>query len=142
MELLTDRELTWLTKRHPSLTYIPSANIIVGTFQVNAKYRDLAEITEDYEVLILLNYGNVFPRVYEISGKIKRMATILNLPMSELHVNHDNTLCMIRPDKIKYSYFKGLNIRDFMKHLETHLYWVSYFYQYGKAPWVAEKHGW
>ena len=128
MELLTDSEFNWLTKSHPGLTYIPSARLIVGKFWVNAKYRELAEITDDYEVLIHLNYGNSFPTVYETAGKIKRMAKTLNQPMSELHVNYDGTLCLIRPDKMKYYYFRGLNIKDFMKHLETHLYWVSYFY--------------
>ena len=142
MELLTDSELNWLINNHPRLTYLPSARMIVGNFLVNAKYRELATISDDYDVLIQLNYGDEFPTVYEISGKIKRMTRILNLPQSELHVNYDNTLCLIRPDKLKYHYSKGINIKDFMMHLESHLYWVSYFYQYGKAPWIAEKHGW
>lgn len=142
MELLTDNELNWLTKNHSSLTYMPSARMIVGTFRVNAKYRDLAEITDNYEVIIHLSHGNAFPIVYEIGGKIKRMSKVLNLPLSEFHVNCNGSLCLIRPDRMKLHYLRGLNIKDFMKHLETHLYWVSYFYQYGKAPWIAEKHGW
>ncbi len=142
MELLTDSELNWLIKNHPSLTYMPSARMIAGKLCFTAKYCDLAEITDEFDVLIKLHYGNTFPTVYETGGKIKRMAKLLNLPMSELHVNYDNTLCLIRPDKMKHHYPQGLNIRDFIRHLETHLYWVSYFYQYGKAPWTAEKHGW
>lgn len=102
----------------------------------------MASITDDFELLIKLHFGNTFPSVYETGGKIRRMAKMLNLPMSELHVNYDDTLCLIRPDKIKTYYPNGLNIKDFMRHLESHLYWVSYFYQYGMAPWEAEKHGW
>jgi hypothetical protein len=142
MELLTDNELNWLIKNYPELTYMPSARIIAGRFVVHAQYKDMTPITEDYEVLIKLHHGDDFPTVYETRGKIKKMAKILNLPLSELHVNSDDTLCLIRPDKIKLHYPKGLNIKDFLKHLESHLYWVSYFYQYGKAPWEAEKHGW
>ena len=117
MELLTDNELNWLTRNHPGLTYIPSARMIVGKFRVNAKYRELAEITDDYEVLIRLNHCNSFPTVYEIAGKIRRMAKTINQPMSEFHVNFDGSLCLIRPDKMKYYYFKGLDIKYFMKHL-------------------------
>lgn len=142
MELLTNNELNWLINNHPGLIYIPSARMIVGRFNIHAQYKDLATITDDFDILIKLHEGNVFPSVYETGGKIKKMGKILNLPMSELHVNSNNTLCLIRPDKIKLHYPKGVNIKDFMKHLESHLYWVSHFYQYGKAPWEAEKHGW
>lgn len=142
MELLTDNEFNWLTKHHPGLTYMPSARMIVGRFDIHAQFKDLSPITDDFEILIKLHSDNAFPSVYETGGKIKKMAKMLNLPMSELHVNSDDTLCLIRPDKIKIYYPKGINIKDFMRHLESHLYWVSYFYQYGKAPWEAEKHGW
>jgi hypothetical protein len=142
MELLTENEQNWLVANHPGLTYLPLARMIAGTFQVHAKYQELENIADTYEVTIDLKHGNQFPTVYEINGKIERMATALNLPESDLHVNMDHTLCLIRPDKIMSHYHKGLNIKDFLKHLETHLYWVSYFYRYGKAPWQAEKHGW
>jgi hypothetical protein len=142
MELLTDNEFNWLTKHHSGLTYMPSARMIVGRFEMNAQFKDLAPITDNFEILIKLHSGDTFPSVYETGGKIKKMAKMLNLPLSELHVNSDDTLCLIRPDKIKIYYPKGVNIKDYMTHLESHLYWVSYFYQYGKAPWTAEKHGW
>ena len=98
MELLTDSERNWLISNHPGLTYIPSVRMIVGKFLVNAKYRELTTVSDSYDVLIQLNFGNTFPTVYETGGKIKRMAKILNQPLSELHVNYDNTLCLIRPD--------------------------------------------
>ena len=142
MELLTDSEFNWLTKHHPGLTYIPSARMIAGRFKIHAQFNDMAPIIDDYEILVKFNWGNDFPTVYETGGKIKKMAKMLNLPLSELHVNSDETLCLIRPDKIRLHYPRGLNIKDFIKHLESHLYWVSYFFQYGKAPWKAEKHGW
>lgn len=142
MELLTDKELKWLIKNYPGLTYITSARMIAGRFEIHAQYKDMARITENYDLLIQLHYGDVFPSVYETGGKIKKMAKMLNLPLSELHVNSNDTLCLIRPDRIKLYYPNGLNIKDFFKNLESHLYWISYFYQYGKAPWEAEKHGW
>lgn len=142
MELLTDKELYWLSKSHPGLTYMPSARMIAGRLEIHAQFNHLAPITEDFDILVKFHCGNNFPSVYEIGGKIKKMAKILNLPLFELHVNSDDTLCLIRPDKIKLYYPNGIKIKNFMKHLESHLYWVSYFYQYGKAPWSAEKHGW
>jgi hypothetical protein len=138
---LTDKEIFWLHKVQPGLTYIKGANILAGTFKYKAQYRNLETITDSYNLIIKLNSGSILPNVCETDGKIERMSRIMEKPLCDFHVNPNGTFCMIRHDKIFSMYKYGFDLKLFINHLTTHLYWISYYGIYGKEPWVAEKHG-
>lgn len=138
---LTYHDISWLYTAQPSLTYIQGANILVGTFKFCAQYRHLEIITDSYDLVIKFNTNSVLPKVYETTGKIARMAKVMDKPLIDFHVNLDGSLCMIREDKVFSLYKRGFDIKLFVKHLMTHLYWVSYYGTYCKAPWIAEEHG-
>lgn len=138
---LTYKEISWLHKVQPGLTYIEGANILAGTFKYKAQYRSLETITDSYNLIIELNSGSVLPKVYETNGKIERMSRIMGKELCDFHVNPNGTFCMIRRDKIFSIYKHCFDLKLFINHLTTHLYWISYYGVYGKEPWKAEEHG-
>jgi hypothetical protein len=138
---LTYKEISWLHKVQPGLTYIEGTNILAGTFKYKAQYRSLETITDSYNLIIELNSGSVLPKVYETNGKIERMSRIMGKKPCDFHVNPNGTFCMVRRDKIFSMYKHYFDLKLFINHLTTHLYWISYYGIYGKEPWKAEEHG-
>ena len=49
-------------------------------------------------------------------------------------------ICII-PPKEQIRYPNGFDLKEFMKHIQEHLYWISYFERYDKPPWKAQAHG-
>lgn len=139
---LTETERSWLKQNYPSLKYDSEYNRLIGEFRFSLQFRSLEPITDSYVVAIHFNSYENLPIVYELGGKIARTALIQGRTKPDMHIYGDNHLCLIRWDKLKEWYCNKFKIKTFMRHLESHLYWVSYVDRYGKEPWPAEKHGW
>ena len=142
---LREDEIKWISDHYPGLRYDRVNQVLLGDFSFSAKYRDLEQITDRYDIVVYfgrMRAIDIIPDVYEISGKIQKFARLLNKPIIDLHCYSDVRLCMIRPDKKRSWYHNRFDIKTFMEHLTTHFYWVSYVARYGKEPWPGEKHGW
>jgi len=140
---LTDEEVVFLKNEYPSLSYDTEKNIITGNLIFNVKYRELETIADTYQIEINLNkvrFG--VPIVREIAGRILDIAARRNIPYSELHLNRlSGEMCIIIPPKAVERYPNGFDLKELLKHLEEHLYWVSYVEKYNKEPWKAYGHG-
>ena len=49
-------------------------------------------------------------------------------------------MCLIFPIKETEFYPNGFEFKRFMNHLETHLYWITFYDRYDKKPWEDEPH--
>lgn len=140
---LTTWEERWLRREHPFLRYFSSHRLIYGPFKFDATYNG-ERIIDTYRLSIDLTpktYGRV-PLVFEVGGRIKKAARLLNKPLADLHSNPDGTQCLIRPDA-EFERFKyGIPLPQFFELLTSHFYWQSYVEKNGREPWAGEKHGW
>jgi hypothetical protein len=132
-----------MLEKHPGLQYIYDKNMFVGVFSFRAQYCEGPVISDHFTIAILCNFptNSPLPAVCDLDGRIKRMALLLGVPTADLHLNGDDTLCLIRPDKFKIWYPDGFDIRIFEQNLVTHFYWLSFRERYGKEPWKGEEHG-
>jgi hypothetical protein len=115
-----------------------------GPFSIDHKYGDLPRIKDTYKIrvnLLAMPNRNSYPLVYETDGRIKKIADRKKLPVYDLHVNLDNTLCLGLSERFHEYYPNGFTLDQFFENLGSHFYWVSYFDRYNKEPWKAELHG-
>lgn len=144
MVILTDKEKDWLKANYSTLTYDQTSNSISGRMDINAHYLDLPVIKDSYYVRIDLSTmksRNELPNVYNIDRRIINAAKKKGKPTADFHVDGKGKLCMMFPLKFTKFYPNGFEIESFMAHLNSHLYWVSYFELYDKEPWRGELHG-
>mgnify|MGYP000000910633 FL=1 len=141
--IISSSDIKWILEKQPGLHFSNTHNVFYGTFSFSAKYKDQETINDHYHLEIRCNEHSdtPLPAIYETSGRISRMSRILGIDTADLHVNYDNTLCIVRPDKFRLWYPKGFDIKIFEQNLTTHLYWLSYRERFGKEPWPGEEHG-
>lgn len=140
---LTEQELSFLESDYPGLKFDIGENTISGVLALNCSYKNIP-IKAKYEIEFHLeiNVNRTLPRVREAGGKILKMAKRKNQSTDDFHLNNANgELCLIIPVKEKQRYPNGFNLKEFLKHIEEHLYWVSYFDRYEKKPWKDQAHG-
>lgn len=113
------------------------------SFTFRAQYKEGPIISDHYSIAIYCDYPSYspMPAVREINGRIKRMALVLGISTADLHLNYDETLCLIRPDKFKLWYPNGFDIKLFEQNLVSHFYWLCYRERFGDEPWKGEEHG-
>lgn len=141
--ILTENDIKWMTEKHPKMLYYAKYKALAGEFSFSAQYKDNERIDDHYKIAIFSDYppDSPLPAIFEIDCRIKRMSHILGIDISDLHVNYDDSLCIIRPDKFKLWYPNGFSIKVFERNLVSHFYWLSYRERYGIEPWEGEQHG-
>ena len=140
---LSNDEMKWLGENYPSLSYDKAKGIITGFLEFDLCYKDKPRIHDCYKIKIDLSSIKsrmMLPKVYNIDGRINAIAKRKQISTADLHLNSDNTLCLIFPLKIKDKYPTGVTIQKFIEHLSEHLYWVSFYERYNKEPWKGEQH--
>lgn len=140
---LTTQEQEWLRVNHPKLFYYSDYGHIVGDFEFRATYNNIT-IKDRYEIdIALFKRHIVLPTVYVTNNRIERARCKLGRDRADMHIYEDNSICLIRPDKVK-DYYPNLivTIPVFMYHLTTYFYWQSYLETYDSEPWKGEEHGW
>ena len=141
---ITAEDIIYLSDSYPELNYIESENSIAGTLTFDLIY-DGIRIKESFDIKISLNSrgdGSILPKVRETNKRILKIAKRKKIPKEDLHLNNDEgELCLIIPLKEKERYPNGFEIKEFIKHIEEHLYWVSFFEKYEKQPWKDQAHG-
>ena len=149
---LTMQDQQDLDQHYPALNCSLKRGLVWGTLSIACSFdqcrRELVYdnsasnyICDDYEIRIDFNQFNSFgfPKVYEVSGIIKRFAEDSSIKLEDLHLNKDddNSCCLgIFPEYL----WQGTSayIRD---KIVPFLYWQSHRRIYGKEPWKAYAHG-
>jgi hypothetical protein len=142
---LSEEEVSYLNDNHPDLNYDREVNKITGTIRFDLKYQHVDEpaIQDSYEIEIDLNLmDSGLPIVKETAKKVLGIAVKKGLHYHELHQNNSSgEMCIIIPPKIKERYPNGFELKEFLHHLEEHLYWISFYEKYNKKPWKEHGHG-
>lgn len=139
---LTIKEQEWLRANHPKLFYYADSGHIIGDFDFRATFSNVT-IKDRYEIdIALFERDFVLPTVYVTNNRIERARHKLGRARADMHIYEDNSICLIRPDKVK-DYYPHLivTLPKFMYHLTTYFYWQSYLEIYGCEPWKGEEHG-
>ena len=143
MVQLTVEEQNWLKDNHPEMIYDAEKLTITGPFHLDRSYKG-KNIRDTFEIKIDLHKSpnrQDYPVIYNTDGRIQKIACKKKLPLADLHIYNDDSLCLGLPERFCEYYPEGLTLQDIFKHLTEHLYWVAYFDRYNNAPWEAEKHG-
>lgn len=138
---LSDYEIGWLRHRQPQMQYNNETGIWEGLFCFSLQYQNKEVITDEYYIKVDFKSNGDLPLVYDEGRKIARQAILAGRSKLDMHLYNDGHLCMIHHNKMKEWYRRGFKLSKFVKHIETHLYWVSYVTKYGQEPWKAEPHG-
>ncbi|MDR1231997.1 MAG: hypothetical protein LBK61_11440 [Spirochaetaceae bacterium] len=143
---LSSQAIDMLQEMAPQLRYDGRSNIISGSISFDLRLEDnnnRITIKDTYQIEIDLN--NVsrerIPVIKETSGRILGIAQRKGLAPADLHIGDDGAMCIINPIKIRERYPNGFDLAELIKHIQEHLYWVSYFEKYDKEPWEAYGHG-
>lgn len=107
-------------------------------FYYNASRQDEKYIFDSYDIEIDFQEGDFFnfPKIYEISNKIKTFADLERISESELHINPDKSCCLgIFP------HYKYISAVDFINHkVVSFFYWQSFRKIFGYEPWGTHLH--
>lgn len=101
-------------------------------------------IRDEFAIKIVLQRreNSLLPPVFEIGGRIERVAREKQLKLSDLHCNDDGSACLcIRTEESK-KLPDGFNLPDFFHNLVIPFFYAqSYFEKYGVWPWGEYSHG-
>lgn len=139
---LTEQELTFLELEYPDLKLDKSENTISGVLALNCSFNNIP-IKGKYniEFHLEINGNSILPKVRETGGKILKMAKRKKLSTDDFHLNNvKGELCLIIPAKEKQRYPNGFDLKEYLKHVEEHFYWISYFDRYEEKPWKDQAH--
>lgn len=141
---LTKDNIDYLNQYYPSLKYNEEENTIQGILPFKLQFDKIDEVIEDsYSIEVDLNNVSEdgMPIVRETGNKIIGLAKEKKIRPEEFHLNNLNgEMCMIIPPKIKERYPNGFDLIELINHIQEHLFWVSYFAKYNKAPWKGCGH--
>lgn len=140
--ILTEKDFELLKAKYPDLTYNKLDNSIGGVLSFYRTFNN-KPIRGKYSIEFKLecSSASILPKVRETKGKILNMAKRKNKLKEDFHLNSDNgEMCLIFPIKEREHYPVGFDFKRFLNHLETHLYWITYFDRYNAKPWVDEPH--
>lgn len=140
---LSESDLLHLKDEYPSLRCNSADNSISGEIFFDLTYNKI-RIKDQYTIKFDLfsALGSILPKVYETDDKILSIAKRKKIDKSNLHLNNEEgELCIIIPPKEKEKYPNGFNLKEFLKHIEEHLYWVSFYDRFDKGPWKDQDHG-
>lgn len=140
--ILNKKDYELLSVNYPELIYNKLDNSISGILSFHRSYKEKT-IRGKYSIEFKLEYGHgsILPKVRETKGKILSMAKRKMKSKADFHLNSENgDLCLIFPIKEREHYPNGFEFERFLNHLETHLYWLTYYDRYNEKPWKDEPH--
>ena len=139
--ILKTKDIEWLNTQHPRLKI--NDNQLVGKIDFQSSYNNI-ELSDSYDIHVDLNtkLKDSIPKVYETSEKIVNIAKKLNIDSVDLHLNTDNSLCLVIKDRENEYFEDEFTIQEYFENcIEPYLYWVSFYEKFGKAPWEEYAHG-
>ncbi|UOY06571.1 hypothetical protein L0P88_21940 [Muricauda sp. SCSIO 64092] len=141
--IISNDDLLFIAETYPLLSYIKSKNVISGVLAFDLIYNKI-RIKDKYHIEIEMCSvpGSLLPMVRETKNRILKIAKRKRIPTADLHLNNDRgELCLIIPPKEKERYPNGFELKEFLRHVEEHLYWVSFYERYEKPAWKDQAHG-
>lgn len=141
--LLNQEDFEWLRVNYPKLSINTSSKLIEGEISFKIDYEGY-RISDIYTIKVdfgkLDNMG--LPRVFEVSGKIYEIARQHDVTVDSLHINSDQSFCMVIPGKEKDIFKNGFTIQEFFQNaIEKFLFQMSYYEREGELPWGEYAHG-
>ena len=163
---LTDADFAWLGARHPSLRFDLATETISGELSFCASYdKDNMQlyiedretdtrlrsmdsfICDVFEIAIRLNGESKsfrgWPKVYEIGGRSRAIATKCGVELADLHVESDSACCL----SIRHTPERDRTLDRFLKeHVVAFFYRLSYAERHGvetarRDLWGEYSHG-
>ena len=157
----TPEDKEWLSHEHPSLKIsdVSGVTVLSGKLKFDMVYEDKGNsfivfpkkyegdgihIKDEYEIKVLFQKGGVseLPQVFETGSRIKNLAENKKLPLSDFHVNNDESVCLyVAGKEIKY-FPTGFRTQIFFNQLVIPFFYAqTYFHQYNRWPWGEYGHG-
>lgn len=101
------------------------------------------EYLEDvYKVKIVVEEDDPVPQAWEVGGRLKAQAEVMDRPLADLHMFEDESLCLGNPVKIRADMLRNGSISNyFEKWLIPYLYYQSHLAKFGCEPWPSLSHG-
>lgn len=140
--VLSNEDINFLKEKYPGLIYDATENTICGELSFHRSFNE-KPVKGKYSIEFKLEScgDSILPKVRETKGKILNIAKRKNISFADVHLNNEKgELCLIFPIKEKEFYPNGFELTRFINHIETHLYWVTFFDRYNKKPWKDEPH--
>ena len=132
--------LSVFLKDYPHMSLRPTSRpglVVQGSFHFAAKYEGYPEITDSFELRIVVPpaFPEDLPEVTELRQKIPRNC--------DFHVNPDATLCLGSPLRLLWNLSRHPSLPGFASHcLVPYLYAMSHKLQFGGGFIFSElKHG-
>ncbi len=139
---LTKKDIDWIQKKYPKLKR-KSDILWQGEVNFNREFNGVP-IKSSYllEIKFESKQGSILPQVKELGGKFDEISKELNLPIIDLHINHDKTICLCIYKKEKGYFTNGFSVQVFFENiLEPYLYWITHYQRYKTQPWGGYAHG-
>lgn len=139
---LTKKEIDWIQQKYPKLER-KSDTVWIGELEFNREFNGIS-ISSSYSLEINFESKpeSILPQVKELGGKLDKVSKELNLPIIDLHINNDGTICLCIYKKEKEYFAKDFSAQIFFEDiLEPYLYWVTYYQKHGAQPWEGYAHG-
>lgn len=144
MEIKLNKEdVKWIKNNYPKLNYNHELKIIIGELNLCREYNNY-KIEDFYnlEIKLITKEGSILPQVKELNDKLKKISVNLNLELSDLHINFDETFCLSIYERESEYFINNFTINEFFKNiLEPYLYWISFYEKKGYPPWECYAHG-
>ena len=161
MGRITETDVEWVKSFYPGLR-MAGTNTLYGHLRFGAAYGGKAnkkmwvyhhrphdpsnipgEHLEDvYKVKIVLEENDPVPQAWEVGGRLKTQAEIMDKPLADLHMFEDESLCLGNPVKIRADMLRNSSISNyFEKWLIPYLYYQSHLEKLGCEPWPGLSHG-
>ncbi len=138
---LSQNDLIILQKLAPELCYDSRKNIIQGRLSFDLRFEENERIVDTYQIEIDLNHvSQGLPVVRETGKRIQNIANQKGIKLVDLHINSNDEMCIIIPPKIKERYPLGFDLEELIKHIQEHLYYISFFEKNNKEPWKSYGH--
>ena len=142
---LNENDLIYLSTEYPKLKYDSENNTISGLLDSKLTYGKTGhtlKIKYHIEIKLETKEKSILPIVRESKNEIVNIAKRKKVSLADVHLsNRNGELCLIIPPKENKKYPSGFNLREYLYHIEEHLYWITYFDRYNKPPWKAQAHG-
>lgn len=144
--ILHENDHNHLNSDYPTLNYSMEENSISGLLPFDLVYTSGSNIRikDVYRILFKLETaeGSILPSVFETEGKIVKIAKRKGIDIGDLHLNSKTgELCLMVPILEKDKYPNDFELDSFLKHIQEHLYWVTYYDRYNTEPWKGQSHG-
>jgi hypothetical protein len=141
--VLSEKDIEWLHTQYPKLIINLEKKEIQGELDLNRMYEGY-HIKNTFSIKVLLSRSpdTILPKVFETSGKLTKIAKKLKKAPIDMHINIDNSLCLVIKDREKECFTKGFTIKEFFENcIQNFLYWISYYEKKERAPWGEYAHG-